>query len=263
MEVVAVHPHVDDVEGAHCGPAVLVGEGDRREPVGLHLLGERDELVPGLRDRVAVLLPHALAVVHRPRVGVDRDEVVVPVRALRGVLEGRGKLRLERRPDVVDRGEQALRREELHPVAGEPGEDVLGLALEVGVDLLLERVVVDRVDLDVDPCLLRERLEHVRVGLLRHGIGAVRAERDGARRERPAERGRKAARGGAGGREAVRRRGAGDASEKEAPPAQSGVADLCSRRRVRRCIRHDSSLGRAFDQIRTQSLKKATGRTLA
>ena len=37
--------------------------------------------------------------------------------------------------------------EELHPVAGEPGEHVVRRALQVGVDVVLERLVVLRVHL--------------------------------------------------------------------------------------------------------------------
>ena len=55
VELIAVHAHVQDVERAHGRPAVLVGEGERDEAVGLDLLGQRDELVPRLRDGVALL----------------------------------------------------------------------------------------------------------------------------------------------------------------------------------------------------------------
>ena len=184
MELVAVDAHVEDVERAHRGPAVLVGERDRRQPVGLHLLGEGDELIPRLRDRVALLLPEALAVVDGPRVVLVRHEVLVPVEARRGGLDRRRHLRRQRLPDVVDRRGQALRREELHPVAGEPREDVVRAALQVAVDLVLERVVVDRVGLDLDARvggeLLRDRGEG-----LDPRVGLVRPERDGAPRAPP------------------------------------------------------------------------------
>jgi len=129
VEVVAVDAHVQDVERAHRGPAVLVREGDRRQAVGLHLLGERDELIPGLRDRVALLLEDALAIEDRPRIVVDRDEVLVAVEARRGSLHRRRHLRRQRLPDVVDRGREAPLGEELHPVAGEPREEVVRRAL--------------------------------------------------------------------------------------------------------------------------------------
>ena len=230
VEVVAVDAHVQDVERAHRGPAVLVRERDRRDAVALHLLGERDELVPGLRNRVALLLEDALPVEDRPRVVVDRDEVVVPVQALRRRLHGRREVRLERRPHVVDRGQQPLLGEELHAVPGEPGEHVLWPALQVAVDLLLERVVVDRVDLDLGPGGLRERGEDGRGGLLRDRVGRVRAERHGACRlghER-----RRHAPEGSTGTEAVEARRTGCARNEELAAGQGRVVG------ARRGIRH-------------------------
>ena len=51
VELVPVEAHVEDVEGAHGRPALEVAERERDEPVGLHLLGEGDELLPRRRDR--------------------------------------------------------------------------------------------------------------------------------------------------------------------------------------------------------------------
>src|SRR3954466_13934793 len=149
VKVVAVDAQVGDVERPHRGPAVLVGEADRRQAVLLHLAGERLELVERLGDLVAVLLEHALAVEERPRVVVERHEVLLAVEAGGGLLQRVAVVRADLRPHVGDVGAEPLLREALHGVAGEPGERVVGLALQVAVDLLLERVVVDCVDLHV------------------------------------------------------------------------------------------------------------------
>ena len=79
MEVVAVEPEVEDVEGAHRRPALLVAESDRRQAVGLHLGGQGLQVVPRLRDRVALVLEEALPVEDGPRVVVHRDRVDLAV----------------------------------------------------------------------------------------------------------------------------------------------------------------------------------------
>ena len=84
-----------------------------------------------------------------PGVVVERHEVVVPVVALGRGLEGVGEVGADLVPHVVDRRRQALRREEPHAEPGEPGEQVVRGALQVVVDVVLERVVVDRVDGDL------------------------------------------------------------------------------------------------------------------
>ena len=242
VEVVAVDAHVQDVERAHRRPPVLVGERDRREPVLLHLLREGDELVPRLRDLVPVLLEHALAVEDRPRVVVDRHEVVVAVEALRRLLQRRRELRLERIPHVVDRRQQSLLREELHAVAGEPGEDVLRLALQVRVDLLLERVVVDGVDAELRPRLLTECLEHRGVRGLRDRIGRVGADRDGARQLRQPGGWHRAARPRGGqavdGSEPARARRC-----EQTAPRQLPSRELFRLEHQRGFVRHESLLG--------------------
>ena len=180
MEVVAVGAHVDVVERAHGGPAVLVAEGDRRHAVLLDLLAERLEVVEVRGRLVAVLLPDALLVEDRPRVVVERDEVLLAVEARRGLLERLGEVAADLLPDVADVGRQFALGEELHAVAGEPGEHVVGRALEVVVDLLLERVVVDRVDVDRDARDGLELVERLLERALGDGVGVVRAEADGA-----------------------------------------------------------------------------------
>ena len=170
MELIAVDAHVDDVEGAHRRPAVLVGERDRGEAVLLHLGTEGLELVEGRGDLVALLLPHARAVEDCPRVVVQRHEVLLAVVARRRRLEGVGELAADLRPDVRDVAGQALRGEEPHPVPGEPGEDVIRLALEIGVDVLLERVVVDGVDRPLHAAVGSERRNGVGKRLLGDGV---------------------------------------------------------------------------------------------
>jgi hypothetical protein len=55
-------------------------------------------------------------------------------------------------PHVVDRGGEALVREEPHPVAGEPEENVVRGGAQVVVDLVLERAVVDSVHRRIEAC---------------------------------------------------------------------------------------------------------------
>ena len=177
MVLIAVQPHVEDVEGAHRRPAVLVGEGEGDELVGLHLLGQRFELVQGRGRLVPLLLPDRLAVEDRPRVvGLGR-EVLLAV-----IARGRSLERVVdpvQRPDVADVADQATGGEEPHPVAGEPGEDVVRAALEVVVDVLLERVVLNVVDRDLHAALLRE-VGRLGVPLLGEG-GAALVDAEGHR----------------------------------------------------------------------------------
>ncbi len=242
VELVAVDPHVDDVEGAHRGPAVLVRERDRRQAVGLHLLGERDELGPRLGSGVALLLPQGLPVVHGPRVVLVRHEVLVPVGACRGRLERRRHLRRQRLPDVVDRRREALRREELHPVAGEPREDVVRAALQVVVDVVLEGAVRKGVGLDVDSRRLGEQLG-VREQRRDPGVLFVRAERDGVG-ERAEERGRKAPCACPGGPEAGHRGQAADAGSRKQPaPRHRPCSELRGVELLGVVVRHEILLG--------------------
>ena len=176
--LVPVDPKVEDVERPHRGPAVLVREGDRGEAVLLHLLGQRYQVVHRLGDGVAVGCPDGLAVEERPRVVAGGHEVLLAVVARRCGLEPVGEPG-EVRPHVADVAGQALGGEEAHAVAGEPGEDVIGLALQVVVDVLLERVVVHRVDLHGVP---GRRIEAIGLSLQRCArdlVRLVRAERDG------------------------------------------------------------------------------------
>jgi hypothetical protein len=178
VEVVAVDAHVQVVEGAHRRPAVLVGEGDRGQAVALDLLCQRDELVPGLGRLVAALLEDALPVEDRPRVVVEGDEVLLAVEAGGGLLERVGEVAADLPPHVGDGARQAALGEELHAVAGEPHEHVVGSALQVVVDLLLERLVLDRVDLGGVPGRLLEVGEDLLIGLLGHRVRGVGADRD-------------------------------------------------------------------------------------
>ena len=82
-------------------------------------------------------------------------------------------------PHVVHLPRETLSGEKLHAVTGEPGEDVVRLALQVVVDLLLEGLVLDRVDGDRNAGLLGEGIQHVLHGLERHRVRVIRAERDG------------------------------------------------------------------------------------
>jgi hypothetical protein len=65
-----------------------------------------------------------------------------------------------------------------HTVPGEPGEHVVRGALQIRVDLLLERVVVLGVHVDLDAGLLREGGVDLGERLLRHRVRGVRAEAD-------------------------------------------------------------------------------------
>jgi hypothetical protein len=143
VEVVAVQAHVEHVEGAHRCPGVLGREGERGDLLALHVLQEGVEVGPGRGGGPAVLLEDRLPVEHGPRVVLDRHEVLLAV--------GGGRRLLERvaeavdRPDVADVADEAVLGELRHAVAGKPGEDVVGRALQVGVDALLEGVVVNGV----------------------------------------------------------------------------------------------------------------------
>src|SRR5437868_2092642 len=85
--------------------------GVRDATVRLDLLGQRDVVVPVLRGLVALLLERALPVEQRPRVVVDRHEVLLAVRAGRGGLERVGEA-VQAAPDVADVLEVALLGEE-------------------------------------------------------------------------------------------------------------------------------------------------------
>lgn len=116
VELVAVGAHVEVVEGAHRGPAVLVAERDRRQLVLLHPPGERQILVQGARRLVPVLREDALPVEDRPRVVVVRREVLLAVGAGRLGLERGGEAGVVA-PEVADVVQQPLLCEELHPEA--------------------------------------------------------------------------------------------------------------------------------------------------
>ena len=131
MELVAVLAHVEDIEGAHCRPAVLVGEGQRYEPISLDLGGEGLEVRPRGRDRVALVGEQALPVDDDPRVVVHRDEVLLAVVAGGCLLEGVRVVAPGCGPDIGDVRRQSLGREESHSIAGEPGEHVVRRALKV------------------------------------------------------------------------------------------------------------------------------------
>ena len=76
----------------------------------------------------------------------------------------------------VDVAEQLLGGEELHPVAGEPGDHVVRV-LQVGGDVLLEGVVIDLVEADRD-VLVRERVDGGVQPLLGQLVRVVRADRE-------------------------------------------------------------------------------------
>jgi len=104
---------------------------ERDQAVALDLRGESLELVEGLGDRVALVREDALPVEDRPRIQVDRDEILLAVVTGRADLERLAVVRCELRPDVADVIRQPLGGEEPHPVAGEPGPDVVRRALEI------------------------------------------------------------------------------------------------------------------------------------
>jgi hypothetical protein len=145
VELEAVQPHIEVVEGAHGRPAVLVRETDRDQTVLLHRGAERFEFVEGLRLGVAAFLPEAFAVEESPGVVVVGHQVLFAVRAGGCGFERIGEVAADLLPEVVDRGDQAFLRVVLHPVTGEPGEGVVRAALQVGIDLLLEVVVRNHV----------------------------------------------------------------------------------------------------------------------
>jgi hypothetical protein len=177
VEVEPVDAHVEDVEGAHRRPRVLGGERERGDLLALHVRHHGVQLVEGRRRGPAVLLEHRLAVEDRPRVVADRHEVLLAVRGgggLEGVAEPVDG------PHVADVGDLLGLGELRHAVPGEPGEHVVGRALEVGVDALLEGVVVDRVGRDLDAFLLRVGVGHRLEPLVRRAgaLGLVHPERD-------------------------------------------------------------------------------------
>ena len=180
MELIAIQAHVEDVEGSHRRPAVLVGKGDRDQAVRLHLGGQGDELVPGLRNLVAVRREDALPVDDDPRVVIDRHEVLFAVGAGRGGLHGVREMAADLGPDVTDVGREALSCEELHAVAGEPGEDVVRRALEIRADRILEFPVVGGVDRGGHADLRSTGVDQAGVSGLRIRIRLVRSDRDGA-----------------------------------------------------------------------------------
>ena len=157
-----------------CGHPPSLARGERDEPIGGHLLAQRLELVPRRRDLVPLLVEQALAVVHGPWVEVERHEVLLAVEPGRGALEPLAEVG-QVRPHVGDVADDALGRERPHPVAGEPAHHIVGL-LDVRVEVLLVRVVVDGVDRDVDAGRGDRRSDRG-FGLL---VGVVRPERDGA-----------------------------------------------------------------------------------
>src|SRR5262249_5789365 len=136
-----------------------------------------------------------LPIEHGPRVVVDRDPVDLAVVADDGVGEALGEVAFHRAPDVVDRLVEALLREELHPEPGEPGVDGLRRAAEVVGDLVLERFVVNRVNVDRGTGGVLEGLVDGLHAGLRPGVGVVAAD---AERTAGAGRGRRRGRGRAG-----------------------------------------------------------------
>ena len=153
---------------------------ERDKAVGLHLLGQGHQVVPRRGDGVALLREGALVVEDHPRVVVDRHEVIVAVGALAQRLHRVAEVPADLVPHVVDRLEQPLSREVLHPVPGEPGGEVVRRSLQVGRDVILKGVVVDGVNRDADAGRLLGVGHQGREGLLRRGVGVVGAEADGA-----------------------------------------------------------------------------------
>ena len=171
VELVAVQAHVDVVEGAHGRPAILVGKLDGDDSVALHLLAQGLEFVEGGGDGVTLLRPEALAVEEAPGVVVVRDEVHFSVGACRSLLHGVRVVGANLLPHVVDGCQQALLGVVLHAVAGEPREGVVGTALQVRGDLVLEVVVGDHIGADGDAALLGEGVRDGLVGGLGNLIG--------------------------------------------------------------------------------------------
>ncbi len=205
MEVVAVDAHVEDVEGAHRGPAVLVGEGQRDQAVVLSLLQQGLELIGRGRNRVVVLLEHALAVKDDPGVVVDGDEVLLAVVAGGSGLEGFAVVAANLIPHVADRDREALIGEEAHAETGKPREDVVRGGLQVRVQLVLERAVVDGVDAHGDASSVLAVGDRICHRCARDLIRVVRAKR------------RLALCGDADARERQRSRGKSGRSDRQAP----------------------------------------------
>jgi hypothetical protein len=171
--VEAVDPQVEDVEQPHLRPAVLGAEGHRGETVLLHLGRQRLELVQRLRDRVTPVGEQALAVEDGPGELEEGQEVLLAVARRRGLLLRVGVVAAGVGPDVAHVRDQSGVDQRPHPVAGVPHEDVLRGALQIAVDLLLERVVVGGVDGDLDALGLGEGVEGGLPGRLGAGVGRV------------------------------------------------------------------------------------------
>ena len=210
-----------------CGhlPSLAPASGVR--PSAFICVGQGLELVPRGRDGVALLLEEALPVVDGPRVEVEGHEVLLAVEARRGALEAVGEA-VEVAPHIGDVADDALLRERPHPVPGEPAHDVVGL-LDVGVEVLLVRVVVDGVDLDVETRGRDRRGD--RLAVLRVGVVRPEGDRADVARRRRGGGGRRGRGSGASWCRSVRRWqrrlivviAAG--AEHGAPPSERGTAD--------------------------------------
>ena len=176
MESAAVDPHVQDVEGDLCRPAVLVAGRQGDEAIGLHFRCERHELGERGRDGVTLLGEEALLVQDDERVGPDWDRVLLPADG-RGRLQGACVVGRDRGvPDVADRGHEPLAHQGIRLVTWGQGEDVVRGARQVGHDLFL----VVGVDLHrlagLRPAVGHHGLE---AGLLVTGVGGPDSDRAG------------------------------------------------------------------------------------
>ena len=145
MELVAVEAQVQHVERAHRRPTVHVAKGNGSQLVLLHPRTKRQQLIPCGRHFVAVCRPDALAVEHRPGVGVDGDAVDPTVISADRADKTRSEVVLDQGPDFVDRRDQALLGEVAHPISGAPGpgEEIVGRAVKVGQHRVAAEVGAD------------------------------------------------------------------------------------------------------------------------
>src|SRR5690606_37329969 len=98
--------------------------------------------------------------------------------ALRQRLRGGAEVVPDLVPNVVDLRRQTLIREERHAVAGEPREEFVRGALQVIADVALERLVIDDVEVDLNPGLARGLFGQRLLSLFHTGIRVVRPDGD-------------------------------------------------------------------------------------
>ena len=178
MEVVSIGAHVDHVEHTHLRPLAVVGRGQRRDPVRLHLRRESFKFGKCGRNGIALLGKQTLAVMDAPRVIVERHEVLIAIVAGARALKSIGKFG-QICPHVGDVANKPLVGEIAHPIPSEPAHYIVRV-LEVVGDVFLIRVVIDRIDADRHRAVSKcgNRCGHRRLGLF---VGIVRTKSQVAR----------------------------------------------------------------------------------